>query len=315
MKELYPPLEPHDSGMLAVGAGDEIYWEVCGDPGGKPVVFVHGGPGGGLLPVCRRFFDPAAYRIVLFDQRNCGRSTPHAGDAGVSLEANTTPHLVADMERLREHLGIDRWQVFGGSWGSTLGLAYAQEHPDRVTELVLRGIYLARPEDEEWAFTGGGSARLFPEEWAAFQAPVPEAARDDMLTAYGRLLFDPDPAVHVPAARAWAAWELSANTLLPVPPPDLDDRLLVGFSRIEQHYFSQGCFLGAGILAGADRIRHLPGVIVHGRYDMKTPADGALTLHRAWPEAEFHLIEDAGHGGSEPGTLHHLIEATDRFRS
>ncbi|MFC5826996.1 prolyl aminopeptidase [Nonomuraea insulae] len=314
-RTFYPPIEPYETGMLDVGDGNELYWEVSGNPDGKPVVFLHGGPGGGILPAMRRFFDPQAYRIVLFDQRNCGRSRPHAGDPGVSLAANTTGHLVDDIERLRERLGVGRWQVFGGSWGSTLALAYARRHPERVSELVLRGIYLARPADEVWAFTGTGAARLFPAEWAAFRDFIPADEQDDLLQAYHRRLFDQDPEVHVPAARAWAAWELSANTLLPVPPPPLDDRDLVAFSRIEVHYFGQGCFLKDGELLDVGAIRHLPCVIVNGRYDMKTPFEAAWDLHLAWPEAEFQIVEDAGHAGAEPGTLHHLIEATDRFRA
>lgn len=316
LRAFYPPVEPYDSGLLDVGDGNKVYWEACGNPAGKPAVFLHGGPGGGLLPVHRRLFDPDAYQIILLDQRNCGRSRPHAGDAGVSLEANTTWHLVADIERLREHLGIGRWLVFGGSWGSTLALAYAQRHPDRVSELVLRGIYLARSSDETWAFTDSGAARLFPEAWRPFRDQIPAAERGDLPAAYGRRLFDADPAVHLPAARAWAAWELSANTLLPVAPPALDDREVLGFARIEQHYFSQGCFLEEGrLLRDLDRIRHIPGVIVNGRYDMKTPPDAAWDLHQAWPEARVFLVEDAGHSGAEPRTLHHLIEATDRYRS
>ncbi|MFG2091059.1 MULTISPECIES: prolyl aminopeptidase [unclassified Spirillospora] len=314
MREFYPPAEPHDSGLLDVGDGNRIYWETCGNPDGKPAVFLHGGPGGGLLPDNRRFFDPSAYRIVLFDQRNCGQSVPNAGDPAVSLENNTTPHLVADMERLREHLAVDRWLVFGGSWGSTLALAYAQAHPGRVSEMVLRGVYLVRPPDEAWAFTPTGAAHLFPAEWAAFREAVPPAEQDDLIAAYGRRIGDPDPAVHIPASRAWIGWELAANTLLPVPPPDLDDTLVVTFARITHHYISRGGFLpDGGLLAGVDRIRHIPAVIVNGRYDMKTPPDQAWDLHRAWPEAEFHIVEDAGHGGSEPGIRDRLIEATDRF--
>ncbi|QXJ27004.1 prolyl aminopeptidase [Actinomadura graeca] len=315
MRDYYPPVEPHDSGWLDVGDGNEIYWEVCGNPAGKPAVFLHGGPGGGLLPDNRRYFDPSAYRIVLFDQRNCGRSRPGADDPGVLLEHNTTPHLVADIERLREHLSIERWLVFGGSWGTTLGLAYAQAHPGRVTEMVLRGVWLIRPADEAWAFTPGGAAHLFPAEWAAFRDAIPPAEQGDLVRAYGRRVHDPDPAVHVPASRAWMGWELSANTLLPVPPPDLDDSLLVAFARITHHYIANGGFLPEeGLLAGVDRIRHIPAVVVNGRYDIKTPPDQAWDLHRAWPEAEFTIVEDAGHGGSEPGTRHVLIEATDRFR-
>ena len=314
LREFYPPVEPHDSGLLDVGDGNQIYWEVCGNPDGKPAVFLHGGPGGGVLPDNRRFFDPSAYRIVLFDQRGCGRSLPHAGDPSVSLEHNTTPHLVADIERLREHLSIDRWLVFGGSWGSTLALAYAQAHPARVTELVLRGVFLVRPSDVAWAFAPTGAAHLFPAEWAAFRDAIPPAERDDLLAAYGRRVHDPDPAVHVPAVRAFMGWELAANTLLPVPPPDLDDATVLAFARLLHHYVAGGGFLPeGGLLAGVDRIRAIPGVIVHGRYDMKTPPDQAWDLHRAWPEAEFHIVEDAGHGGSEPGIRDRLIEATDRF--
>ncbi|WP_067799092.1 prolyl aminopeptidase [Actinomadura formosensis] len=314
MREYYPPIEPYDSGLLDVGDGNRIYWETCGNPDGKPAVFLHGGPGGGLLPDNRRFFDPSGYRIVLFDQRGCGRSLPHAGDPSVSLEHNVTPRLVDDIERLREHLGIERWLVFGGSWGSTLALAYAQAHPDRVTEIVLRGVYLVRPPDEAWAFTPAGAAHLFPAEWAAFRDAIPPAEQDDLLTAYGRRIEDPDPAVHMPAARAWVAWELAANTLRPVPPPDLDDATVLTFARITYHYISNRGFLPEeGLLAGVDRIRHIPAVIVNGRYDIKTPPDQAWDLHRAWPEAEFHIAEDAGHGGSEPGNRDRLIEATDRF--
>ncbi|TDE35854.1 prolyl aminopeptidase [Actinomadura sp. 6K520] len=314
LRELYPPAEPYDCGLLDVGDGQRIYWETCGNPDGKPAVFLHGGPGGGLLPHFRGFFDPAAYRIVLFDQRNCGQSVPHAGDPAVSLEHNTTPNLVADMERLREHLSIERWLVFGGSWGSTLALAYAQAHPERVSEMVLRGVYLVRPSDEAWAFTPSGAAHLFPAEWAAFRDAIPPAEQGDLIAAYGRRIEDPDPAVHVPAARAWVAWELAANTLLPVPAPSFDETLVVAFARITHHYISRGGFLpDEGLLAGVDRIRHIPAVIVNGRYDVKTPPDQAWDLHRAWPEADFHIVEDAGHGGTEPGTRDRLIEATDRF--
>ncbi|WP_214410457.1 prolyl aminopeptidase [Sphaerisporangium fuscum] len=314
MKDWYPLVEPYDRGMLGVGDGNEIYWETCGSPGGKPALFLHGGPGGGVLPANRRFFDPSGYRLVLFDQRNCGRSRPFAGDPAVSLEHNTTPRLVADIERLREHLGIERWLVFGGSWGSTLALAYAQAYPERVTELVLRGVWLVRPSDEAWGFTPQGAAHLFPAEWAAFCDPIPEAERGDLVAAYGRRICDPDPAVHLPAARAWMGWELSANTLLPVEPPELDDAALLSFARITHHYIGNGGFLPPeGLLAGVDRIRHIPAVIVNGRYDVKTPPAQAWDLHRAWPEAEFHIVEDAGHGGSEPGIRRLLVQATDRF--
>ncbi|GAA1595718.1 prolyl aminopeptidase [Actinoplanes couchii] len=312
--DLHPPVEPYDTGLLEVGDGNELYWEVCGNPAGKPAVFLHGGPGGGLLPDFRRWFDPDGYRIVLFDQRNCGRSRPSAGDPAVSLAHNTTAHLVADVERLREHLGVERWLVFGGSWGTTLGLAYAQAHPERVTALVLRGVWLGRLSDNTWGFTPSGAAHLFPAEWAAFTAAIPAGEQDDLIGAYGRRINDPDPAVHVPAARAWMDWELSANALLPVPLPDLDDRTLLAFARITHHYIGNGCFLPPeGLLAGIDRIRHIPAVIVNGRYDVKTPPVQAWALHRAWPEAAFHIVEDAGHGGGEPGSRDLLLEATDRF--
>ncbi|WP_329091876.1 prolyl aminopeptidase [Actinomadura citrea] len=311
-REYYPPIEPYDSGLLDVGDGNRVHWETCGNPDGLPAVFLHGGPGGGVLPDHRRFFDPSRYRIVLFDQRNCGRSLPCAGDPAVSLDHNTTPHLVADIERLREHLSIESWLVFGGSWGSTLALAYAQAHPGRVSAMVLRGIWLVRPWDEAWGLAATGAARLFPAEWEAFRDAIPPAERDDLLAAYGRRVGHPDPAVHVPAARAWAAWELAANTLLPVPPPELDDAVTVAFARIMHHYIANGGFLPAGgLLAGVDRVRHIPAVIVNGRYDMKTPLEQAWDLHRAWPEARFHIVEDAGHGGGEPGTRDRLIEATD----
>ena len=314
LREFYPPIEPYDSGLLDVGDGNRIHWEACGNPEGVPAVVLHGGPGGGVLPDQRRFFDPSRYRIVLFDQRNCGRSLPFAGDPAVSLEHNTTPHLVADIERLREHLSIERWLVFGGSWGSTLALAYAQAHPDRVGAMVLRGIWLVRPSDEEWGLAPTGAARLFPAEWAAFRDAIPPSEQDDLLAAYGRRVGDPDPAVHVPAARAWGAWELAANTLLPVPPPELDDAVTVAFARIMHHYIANGGFLPPeGLLGGVDRVRHIPAVIVNGRYDVKTPLEQAWDLHRAWPEARFHVVEDAGHGGGEPGTRDRLIEATDEL--
>ncbi|WP_203991646.1 prolyl aminopeptidase [Sphaerisporangium rufum] len=316
MRTLYPPIEPHDSGLLDAGGGEQIYWEVCGNPAGKPVVMVHGGPGGGCTPDHRRQFDPAAYRIVLFDQRNCGRSRPHAADPAVSLAANTTWHLVADMELLREHLGIDRWQVFGGSWGSALSLAYAQTHPDRVTELVLRGIFTLRPLELRWFYQEGASL-VYPDLWERYVAPIPPGERGDLIGAFHRRLNDPDPAVRLPAAHAWSVWEGSTVTLRPNPDiiaQHAADDYAVAFSRIECHYFvHNGFFDGDQLLRDVDRIRHIPAVIVQGRYDMCTPARTAWDLHRAWPEAEFHLVDDAGHAYLEPGILHHLIEATDRF--
>ncbi|GAA4087246.1 prolyl aminopeptidase [Nonomuraea soli] len=316
MKTLYPPVEPHAGGLLAVGDGNEIHWEECGNPHGKPVVMVHGGPGGGCTAKQRRQFDPEAYRIILFDQRNCGRSRPHASDPAVSLEHNTTWHLVADMELLREHLGVDRWQVFGGSWGSALSLAYAQTHPDRVSELVLRGIFMLRPFELHWFYEEGASL-VYPDLWEKYVEPIPFEERDDLIGAFHRRLNDPDPAVRLPAARAWSTWEGSTITLLPDPEiiaSHEDDDYAVAFSRIENHYFVNGGFFEEEqLLRDIDKIRHIPAVIVQGRYDMCTPAATAWDLHRAWPEADFHLIPDAGHAFVEPGITDALVTATDRF--
>lgn len=317
MRTLYPPIEPYDSGLLDVGDGNRIYWEVCGNPAaGRTAVMLHGGPGGGCTPGHRRQFDPALYRIVLFDQRNCGRSLPSASDPAVSLERNTTWNLVADMELLRDHLGIDRWQVFGGSWGSALAFAYAQTHPERVTALVLRGIFTLRPFELHWFYQEGASL-VFPDKWEDYVAPIPDNERDDMITAFHSRLNDPDPAVRLPAARAWSVWEGSTLTLLPDPEiisEHEDDDYAVTFARIENHYFVNGGFFEDDqLIRDIDKIRHIPCVIVQGRYDMCTPAATAWDLHKAWPEAEFHMVDDAGHAYLEPGILHHLIEATDRF--
>lgn len=314
LRTLYPAIEPIRSGHLPVSGGHEVYYEEAGAENGKPVIFVHGGPGGGAGPTYRRLFDPAAYRIILFDQRGCGRSKPHA-----SLEHNTTWDLVADMERLREHLKIDRWQVFGGSWGSTLSLAYAVTHPDRVSELILRGIFLLRRRELDWYY-GGGAAAIFPDEWEKYLAPIPEAERDDMIAAYYRRLTSDDAAVRLEAARAWSMWEGATISLLPDEGRVARfgaDRFAEAFARIECHYFINGGFLehDGWLLDQIGRIRHIPGVIAQGRYDMATPVASAWDLHRAWPEAEFHLVPDAGHAFSEPGILHALIEATDRFRA
>jgi proline iminopeptidase len=316
LRTLYPPIEPYDSGLLDVGDGNAIYWEVCGNPEGKAAVMLHGGPGGGCTEEHRRQFDPEAYRIVLFDQRNCGRSTPHAADPAVSLEANTTWHLVADMERLREHLGIDRWLVFGGSWGSALSLAYAQAHPDRTTELVVRGIFTLRPFELFWFYQEGASL-LFPDVWERYTAPIPEDDREDLIAAFHERLNSPDRDVRLAAAKAWSQWEGALVTLRP-------DRKLVdhfgepdyavAFARIENHYFVNGGFFAEDqLLRDVDKIRHIPGVIVQGRYDVCTPVATAWDLHRAWPEADLHIVDNAGHAFDEPGILHHLIEATDRF--
>lgn len=319
----YPEIGPHETGMLDVGDGQRLYWECSGNPAGDPVLFVHGGPGGGTSPAHRRMFDPAAYRIILVDQRGCGRSTPHVA-VGADLAVNTTWHLVADLERLREHLGVDRWVVFGGSWGTTLALAYAQENPDRVRALVLRGIFLCRPSEIDW-FYRGGAAHLFPDAWEGYLAPLVAADGPgavgapgyDHVAAYHRLLHCGDPATEVEAARAWTTWETSTSALLPRPAvPDGDpDRFALAFARIENHYFVHDAFLDrAPILARMDRIAHLPAVIVHGRYDVVCPVANAWELHAAWPGSELHIVPDAGHAMAEPGTTHHLLEATDRFR-
>ncbi|MGW7477716.1 prolyl aminopeptidase [Nonomuraea muscovyensis] len=316
MRTHYPPIEPYDSGLLDVGDGERIYWEVCGNPDGKPAVMLHGGPGGGCTAKHRRQWDPERYRVVLFDQRNCGRSRPHAADPDTSLADNTTWHLVADMERLREHLGIDRWQVFGGSWGSALALAYAQTHPERTTELVLRGIFTLRPHELRWFYQEGASY-LFPDRWEAFTAPIPEEERGDLLAAYHRRLEGGDPEARLAAARAWAQWEAGTVTLL--PDPELveefgEERMALAFSRIENHYFTHlGWFEPEQLIRDVGKIRHIPAVIVQGRYDACTPMTTAWDLHRAWPEAEFHVVDDAGHAATEPGIVHRLIEATDGF--
>lgn len=313
---LYPPLEPYDTGMLIAGEGNRIAYEQSGNPEGKPVVFLHGGPGAGTSPWHRRFFDPERYRIILLDQRGCGRSTPHAGDPDADLRHNTTWHLVADIELLRKNLGIERWQVFGGSWGSALALAYAEAHPQAVTEIVLRGVFTLRRHELEW-FYEGGAASVVPDLWEDFIAPIPILERSQLMQAYHRRLADPDPAVHVPAAVAWSRWEAANLTLL--PDPELVDamsepRAAVAFARIENHYFLHGgWFAPDQLIAGVDRIRHIPAAIVQGRYDVCTPAMTAWDLHRAWPEADFTMIPDAAHAASEPGIAAALRAATDRF--
>ncbi|UGT60618.1 prolyl aminopeptidase [Nocardia asteroides] len=316
MRAVYPPITPHDSGLLAVGDGQQLYWEVSGNPAGKPVVFLHGGPGGGTAPFHRRFFDPAAYRIVLFDQRGCGRSTPHVAD-GADLAVNTTPHLIADIEALRARLGIERWQVFGGSWGSTLALAYAQRYPERVTELVLRGIFLLRRKEIDWYYNGS-AGYIYPEEWERFLAPVPESDRDgDLVEAYHRLLHSPDEEPALRAAVAWSTWEGATSSLLPQPDrvaETAEPRFALAFARIENHYFRHGGFLDEGqLLRDIGALAGVPGVIVQGRHDVVCPATSAWELHRAWPGSVLHVVDDAGHAAAEPGTVHRLVEATDFF--
>ncbi|BDA83858.1 proline iminopeptidase [Aureimonas sp. SA4125] len=311
LRQLYPEIEPYDRGMLDVGDGHTLYWERVGTPGAKPAVFLHGGPGGGCSPSHRRLFDPRRYDVLLFDQRGCGRSLPHA-----SLEANTTWHLVADIERLREMAGIPSWLVFGGSWGSTLALAYAETHPGRASEIILRGIFTLRRSELEWYYQYGASL-LFPEKWERFQAPIPEAERGDMIAAYRRRLVGEDRAAQIEAARAWSLWEGETLTLLPDPAtsaPFGDEDFAIAFARIENHYFVHAGWMEEGqLIRDAERLRPIPGVIIQGRYDMATPPVTAWDLHQAWPEAEFHLVEAAGHVYSEPGILDRLIAATDGF--
>ncbi|RLK52386.1 prolyl aminopeptidase [Microbacterium telephonicum] len=313
---LYPPIEPYETGFLVAGDGQRVYWEQSGNPDGKPVVFLHGGPGAGTSPWHRRFFDPERYRIVLLDQRGCGKSTPHVSEPDADLRFNTTWHLVADIELLRRNLGIETWQVFGGSWGSALALAYAETHPDVVSELVLRGIFTLRRHELEW-FYEGGAAAIFPDLWEAYLEPIPVLERSRLIEAYARRLADPDPAVHVPAAVAWTTWEASTLTLL--PDPDLvasmaEQQAAVAFARIENHYFLAGGWFREGqLIEDAGAIRHIPTVIVQGRYDVCTPIMTAWDLHRALPEAEFVVVPDASHSASEPGIARALRAATDRF--
>jgi proline iminopeptidase len=317
MDDLYPPLEPHDSGLLDVGEGNFVYWEVCGNPAGKPAVVVHGGPGSGVAPMSRRHFDPGAYRIVLFDQRGAGRSVPHINSADADLSANTTWHLVADMDRLRAHLGIANWLVFGGSWGATLALAYAETHPDRVSEIVLRGVFTARRSELDWIYHGG-AAHLFPERWDDFLAPIPEDRRHDPLAAYADLIRDPDPDVHERAAVAWSEWEGSIVSLVPQDRYREEYRqspFALTFARIALHYFSHGAWLEDGQLIRDARIlAGIPGRIVQGRYDVVCPPSTAYDLHRAWRGSQLILVNGAGHAVADPGILHQLREATDEFR-
>jgi proline iminopeptidase len=314
LRELYPPIDAYRTGRLAVSPTHTLYFEESGNPRGKPVVFLHGGPGGGTDPKMRRFFDPKRYRIVLFDQRGCGKSRPRA-----NLEDNTTWHLVNDIERLREHLAIERWQVFGGSWGSTLALAYAQAHPGQVTELVLRGIFLLRPWELEWFYgQPDGAGALFPELYAEFAAAIPPAERGEMMDAYYRRLTSDDPKVRATAARSWSIWEGATSHLL-FDPGEVkkfeEDAYAETFARIECHYFVNRGFLRSPtqLLDDVPKIRHIPAVIVQGRYDVVCPMKSAWDLHRAWPEADFRVVPDAGHSAFEPGNIHELVRATDRF--
>ncbi len=311
-KELYPPIEPNETGSIDLDGRHEMYWEVSGNPEGRAVVFLHGGPGAGAGSDHRRFFDPEHYRIVVFDQRGAGRSRPLG-----ELADNTTPHLVADIERLRAHLGVERWMVFGGSWGSTLSLAYAQAHPNRVTALVLRGIFLCRGSEIDWFLNG--MRQIYPENWRVFAEYIPAAERGDILGAYHKRLIDPDPAVHMPAAKAWSVYEGACSTLLPSPETVAafgSERMALGLARIEAHYFANDIFLPKNaLLDGIEAIRRIPTVIVQGRYDVVCPIVTADELHRAWPEADYQVIPDAGHSAMEPGIRRALVAATDRFRA
>ncbi len=311
LRGFHPRIEAHETGTLDVGDGHRLHYERSGTPGAKPAVFLHGGPGGGISPNHRRLFDPALYDVMLFDQRGCGRSTPHAG-----LHANTTWHLVADMERLRGFMGVEKWLVFGGSWGSALALAYAETHPEHVSELVLRGIFTAREAELDWYYQFGAS-EMFPDLWEDFLRPIPPDERHDLRAAYHRRLTGEDEVVRLQAARAWTLWEGRTITLLPDPGITSgfeNPHFALAFARIENHYFVHGAWLEEGqLLRDAARLRGITGTIVQGRYDMACPVRTAYELHRAWPEAEFHLIEGAGHAFSEPAILDRLIRATDGY--
>ncbi|MCQ8241865.1 prolyl aminopeptidase [Rhizosaccharibacter radicis] len=307
----FPAIEPYEHGLLDTGDGHQLYWELCGNPDGIPVVVVHGGPGAGCTPFQRQLFDPARYRVLLFDQRGCGRSLPHA-----SLDNNTTWHLVADIERLRRMLDVERWLVFGGSWGSTLALAYAQAHPEPVAGLVLRGIFTLRRAELLWYYQEGASW-LFPDKWERFLRPIPAEERHDMIAAYRRRLAGPADAGQLEAARAWSLWEGETLTLMPsdvLSAQHGGDAFALAFARIENHYFTHAGWLEPDqLLRNVDRIRHIPAVIVQGRWDVATPMRTAWDLHRAWPEARFHLVPDAGHAVTEPGILAALLAATNGF--
>ena len=312
MAQPYPPIEPYRTHRLKVSALHEIYVEECGNPNDRAAIFVHGGPGGGCEPWHRQFFDPKRYRIVLFDQRGCGRSTPNA-----ELRENTTADLVADMDRIRSLLGIDQWVVFGGSWGSTLGLAYAEAYPQHTRALVLRGIFLLRPEEIRWFYQEGANW-IYPDAWEHYLAPIPQSERGDLVAAYHRRLTSENAAVRREAARAWSTWEGATSKLL--QSEDMiarysGDHFAEAFARIECHYFVNGGFFRSPnqLLQDVDKIRHIPAVIVQGRYDVVCPMKSAWDLHRAWPEATFVVVADAGHAASEHGTLNRLIEAADHF--
>jgi proline iminopeptidase len=313
-RTLYPEIEPYESGMLDVGDGHNLYWELCGNPDGKPAVFLHGGPGGGSSPDHRRQFNPDKYKILVFDQRGCGKSTPYA-----SLEANTTWHLVEDIETLRTQVAkVDKWQVFGGSWGSTLALAYAQKYPERTTELVLRGIFLFDKYELDWMYKEGGASQIYPDKFEEFLAPIPETERSDLIHAYRKRLTSDDGGEKLLAAKAWSKWEGDIVTLLPSPETVehfTSPEVAVAVARIENHYMAARGWLDEGQLlkGAAEKLRDIPGVIVQGRHDSCTPPIAAWRLKQAWPEVELNIIPDAGHLFSEPGNLDALVRATDKF--
>ncbi len=309
---MYPPIEPYKTGKLDTGDGHQVYWELCGNPNGKPAVFLHGGPGAGCGTHHRQLFNPEHYNILLFDQRGCGRSTPHA-----SLENNTTTHLISDIERLRtEVLEAEQMLVFGGSWGSTLALAYAQAHPSRVSALIVRGIFTLRKEELRWFYQEGASW-MFPDYWEDYLAPIPQEERDDLIAAYRKRLTGDNREEQIAAARAWSQWEGRTITLYPDHSNTLNyvsDHFALAFARIENHYFTHAGFMEENqLLNNAHLLKGIPGVIIQGRYDACTPARTAWDLHKAWPEAEFHIVPDAGHAFNEPGILKLLLEATDKF--
>ncbi len=314
MRAFYPAIEPYETGTLPVSDLHTLYYELCGNPDGTPVVFLHGGPGGGINPTYRRFFDPAAYRVVLFDQRGAGRSTPHA-----ELKENTTWDLVRDIERLREHLGVERWVVFGGSWGSTLALAYAEMHPEAVRALVLRGIFLCRKKEIDWFYQSGASA-IFPDMWQQYLDVIPEAERGDMLTAYHKRLTGDDEAERLRAARAWSVWEAGTSKLHPdvrLMDEFEEAHLALSLARIEAHYFVNNAFFNTDnyLIENVNAIRHIPTDIIQGRYDVVCPMMSAWELHEAFPEAGLNIIPDAGHSSLEVGISAALIEAADKFRT
>ncbi|MCE6997573.1 prolyl aminopeptidase [Saccharothrix sp. S26] len=311
---MYPVIEPYEHGMLDVGDGNLVYWETCGNPEGKPVVCLHGGPGTGCSPGMARQFDPEAYRIVLLDQRGSGRSRPHASEYATDLSVNTTAHLVADIERVREHLGIERWMVFGGSWGSTLGLRYAQSFPRRVTEVVLVAVTTSRYAEIDWLYRGLGM--FFPEQWSRFREGAGEGATD-LVAAYDVLLNDPDPAVREKAATDWMAWESSIVSLDPdhEPGPRMSDPAWrMAFARLCAHYFRHRAWLADGeVMRDVERLHGIPAILVHGRWDMQGPLGTAWELARAWPDAELVVVPKASHAVSDPGMAEAVLAATDRF--